>query len=111
MPRSPRPCLCDKTERCRLCWLYHNDPRYHALWSGQPVSTLPRPPCVHLGDATGNRRLCDSCNGKVELKLFECRHPRHGPEVTMRDCQTCPDHLSPDPAGPANLESSPADPG
>lgn len=22
---------------CRLCWLYHNDPRYRTLWGGEPL--------------------------------------------------------------------------
>lgn len=43
-----RPCVCDRFvpgepwvlgRDCRVCYLYHNDPRYKALWSGpvQPV--------------------------------------------------------------------------
>lgn len=32
---TPRPCECDRTESCRLCWLYHNDDRYRRLWSGR----------------------------------------------------------------------------
>jgi hypothetical protein len=28
-----RPCTCDKTDVCRLCWLYHNDDRYKKLWT------------------------------------------------------------------------------
>ena len=31
---SQRPCVCDQTRTCRLCWLYHNDDRYHKMWGG-----------------------------------------------------------------------------
>jgi len=29
-------------------------------------------PCKHLGEATSERRECDSCTGKVKIKVFEC---------------------------------------
>jgi hypothetical protein len=28
--------------------------------------------CRHLGADTGGRRLCDSCGGRVELKVMAC---------------------------------------
>jgi hypothetical protein len=31
-----------------------------------------RVPCKHLGEATSERRECDSCTGKVKIKVFEC---------------------------------------
>jgi hypothetical protein len=39
---KPRPCNCNRCAvdgpyepgNCRLCWLWHNDPRYTKLWSG-----------------------------------------------------------------------------
>jgi len=31
-----------------------------------------RGPCKHLGEATSERRECDSCTGKVKIKVFEC---------------------------------------
>src|SRR5262245_36808934 len=34
-----RPCGCDK---CRLCWLFNNDPKYHKMWGG--TKDLPPPP-------------------------------------------------------------------
>ncbi|AMV24189.1 LicD family protein [Gemmata sp. SH-PL17] len=30
-----RPCTCDNRDTCRVCYLYHTDPRYRALW-GDP---------------------------------------------------------------------------
>lgn len=33
-----RPCSCDRLLDCRLCWLYHNDPRYTKLWNDGPRS-------------------------------------------------------------------------
>lgn len=31
-----RLCACDKTEDCRLCWLYYNNPKYRAVWGDDP---------------------------------------------------------------------------
>ncbi len=36
-----RPCTCERTETCRLCWLYHNRADYRALWDGTAPVTLP----------------------------------------------------------------------
>lgn len=30
------------------------------------------PPCIHLGEQTGETILCDGCRGKVRIKLFAC---------------------------------------
>lgn len=27
-----RPCTCGHVEKCRLCWLYHNNPAYRKIW-------------------------------------------------------------------------------
>jgi hypothetical protein len=43
-----RPCTCDRIkqdgiytlDQCRICWLYHFNPRYRRLWGGEE---LPRP--------------------------------------------------------------------
>lgn len=32
-----RPCTCENQEKCRLCYLYHNDDRYKKLWDKQPA--------------------------------------------------------------------------
>jgi hypothetical protein len=48
-----RPCRCDRFRPgepfdprldCALCWRYHHDPQYHALYDGQPVPPAPTPP-------------------------------------------------------------------
>jgi hypothetical protein len=68
-----RPCACDNwragaytRDQCRLCWLFHHDPAYRALWGGPPPA-----PCRHLGEAIGTVR-CPICTGVVHLKLFGC---------------------------------------
>ncbi len=41
----------------------------------QPTKMLPTPPrtaCALLGDPTGEMRLCETCTGKVELKVMVC---------------------------------------
>ncbi len=41
----------------------------------QPVAMLPSPPkaaCVNLGMPTGEMRTCETCKGKVALKVFRC---------------------------------------
>jgi len=30
-----RPCTCEQTGSCRLCYLYHHDARYRRLWDGE----------------------------------------------------------------------------
>lgn len=34
----------DVARQCRYCWLYHNDPRYRALFDGLPQPPPPQPP-------------------------------------------------------------------
>lgn len=80
-----RPCECDRFERgkpydvktmCRLCWLYHNDDRYKALWTDKP-SLLTK--AVSFGQAvvkhvtTGMEVVSD--------EVYESR---------MRACNACP---------------------
>jgi hypothetical protein len=44
-----RPCACDRFTQgeewkpgdCRLCWLYHNDPRYRELWDSGKKPQFP----------------------------------------------------------------------
>lgn len=31
-----------------------------------------RPPCVHLGEPTGEKVRCPTCNGNVQIKLMAC---------------------------------------
>jgi FkbM family methyltransferase len=49
-----------------------------------------RRPCQHLGEEVG-RLECDSCRGRVLVKEFSCRHPRHG-RTTLAKCAACPDY-------------------
>jgi hypothetical protein len=76
-----RPCKCNKTEVCRLCWLYKYDARYKSLWDGV---------CRFLGEPTGERVKCATCRGNVELKVFTCTHPKQ-PTTTHQGCLRCPD--------------------
>jgi hypothetical protein len=76
-----RPCFCD---HCHLCRLYHDDPRYRALWD-QGNSQ-----CKYLGPPTGEERECDTCKGRVRLKVFQCHHPAHGC-TTLSQCRGCAD--------------------
>ena len=81
---------------CRLCWLYDHDPRYRALWGGDPATVAstvtttgatppaagPTPaqlemlkriklhmssPCAHLGEALEERPSC-GCGGTLAIK-------------------------------------------
>jgi hypothetical protein len=38
----------------------------------QPLVTKALEPCVHLGEATGERVECPSCAGSVKIKLMAC---------------------------------------
>ncbi len=101
----PRPCLCDKavtgqpftTDQCRLCWLYHKDPAYRQFWdsAASPVYAPPSQPCLYLGDETGERRPCQTCAGRVQLKLRHCVLygvcTESKPLPMVPCCQSCPD--------------------
>jgi len=81
---------------CRLCWLYDHEPRYRALWGGDPATvatsvtttgaTPPAPglsadqlemlrkiklhiasPCQHLGEALEDKPSC-GCGGTLAIK-------------------------------------------
>ncbi len=51
-----RPCECGRATvggwpecgPCRLCWLWHNDERYRALWSGSPLPPVAGGPGSEL---------------------------------------------------------------
>lgn len=60
---------------------------YRRLWDRLPAQA----PCAHLGPDTGRRETCPGCRGKVELKVFECRHPAHQ-ATTLPSCNLCPDY-------------------
>lgn len=95
-----RPCTCEDHQtgpygpgQCRLCWLYHNDPAYRALWDSHTMPLTVA--CRHLGAATGATVACPSCRGTVALKLFACAI--HGACTVARAvagvacCASCPD--------------------
>lgn len=101
----PRPCAVKHPEpvpdKCRLCELFLYDHRYNLLWGGSGIVTvsgvrLDRKaspllrPCMYLGEETSERKLCNTCKGKVALKVFACSHPAHG-TTTLQDCRRCPD--------------------
>ncbi len=54
---------------CQLCYAAHLNPR---KWGNGSVKKQPPAACPHLGTDTGRRVLCDSCRGKVELKVLAC---------------------------------------
>jgi hypothetical protein len=55
-----------------------------------------RGPCKHLGERTNEREVCPSCNGHVEVYLFECS--KFGRCTTIKStehwqcCRGCGDH-------------------
>lgn len=72
-----RLCTCDNCLQpgefrpgdCRLCWLYHNDPRYQTLWQEEPPSLLQQ--ATNLGQAAIRHLL----NGrkKVSKEAYDRR--------------------------------------
>lgn len=46
---------------------------------------------LHEPDGSPKLRECESCQGRVRLKMFACTHPAREPdEVTVADCRSCP---------------------
>lgn len=72
--RLPAPGEAYTSAYCRLCYLFHTDPRYNELWGGAGLAGTSPPPasCVHLGEPTGERQVCKPCGGNVEIKLLAC---------------------------------------
>jgi hypothetical protein len=80
----------DPASMCRPCWLFVNDERYHALWTGlgPPVADSPkpnprpdpprrralpsRPDCRHLGPPTGEVMPCAACGGRLDVAIHGC---------------------------------------
>lgn len=104
---QPRPCVCDKTATCRICWLYHNDERYHHLWGGD--GTDKRPGYFTLGtkfaiafakhavsgfaapseDEVRRRKAhCNACPFLIGEKCSKCGC--HTPTKQMWLTQACP---------------------
>jgi hypothetical protein len=101
-----RPCTCDRydpsapytLDQCRVCWLYHNDPGYRALWHGNPTSPTRergRSSCTHRGPEL-RRQPCRTCAGTVQLRIFhcalhaECTIGQQLPAIAC--CSTCQDY-------------------
>lgn len=77
------PCPVDPPcGQCRFCVRYRDDPVFRERWDarerGEILPQVERPkakgqePCIHLGEPTGERQVCDTCSGKVEIKLMAC---------------------------------------
>lgn len=47
-------------------------------------------PCVYFGPLI-ELRPCDTCQGVVKIKVFECSHLAHN-ETTVQACETCADY-------------------
>lgn len=76
-----------RAEICKLC-NYWREPAPEEFRPFPPPP--PRGPCAYLGDII-ELRPCVSCSGKVQIKVFACKHPAHG-ETTWEECRHCPDH-------------------
>lgn len=64
---------CKAGGRCEFELTAENDADRAALASGKPPAAAPpTPPCVHLGQPTGETIACQSCTGQVQIKLFTC---------------------------------------
>jgi hypothetical protein len=64
---------------------------YRSYWDGQKRALAGL--CRYLGRETGALQPCQTCRGRVELKVFRCEHPAHAsqPTTTYRDCRFCGD--------------------
>ena len=91
---SPKLLLADgkvSAPECSGCFLRDHEPT--------PLVSTPVPtPCVHLGDPTGERVLCQTCRGHVEIKLMACAVfgvcTTHKPLPRIACCQGCPDYAA-----------------
>src|SRR5678810_577734 len=83
-------------DNCPICPKY-DDPRFASGLSHWiiPKSLLA---CIHLGKDTGNKVLCPSCEGNVQLKIFECEVygectiGKRVPEIAC--CNGCKDYIA-----------------
>lgn len=75
--------------QCRICWI--------RLGRNPLVVSKPKPkPCIHLGQSNNRFALCNTCNGKVQIKLHNCKvHGQCSPNKILSDvasCQHCSDY-------------------
>jgi hypothetical protein len=92
-PHLPTPPYFDNG--CRLCYLYHTDEAYRALWDNRPVPPSPfaviRPlPCLHLGPVVLRARCV--CHRQ---DIRQCGKG-HGQVSQMGACETCTDYEADD---------------
>jgi hypothetical protein len=92
-----RPCTCESVRpgpytagQCRLCWLYHNDPAYRALWGapggadGPPAPAARSLPCLFLGPVLD--KVGCACPARW-LRACEVHTV-----TTLARCKECPDY-------------------
>lgn len=110
-----RPCECGNVTpgqawqkgECRKCWHWEHTPQMRAAWGGNPNDCTPVAsrtippaggpgPCVYRGEPTGGLATCNTCTGRVQLKVHECE--KHGRCVLdkaaagVKSCKTCGDY-------------------
>lgn len=92
-----RRCYCDRVEKCRLCYLWHNDVRYRDLWKEAAKPT--RRQCIHEGDIVS---WCPA--GNEGLHVHRCMHD-DGPDTCRRgvECKDCKFYETPANTGTRNL--------
>lgn len=81
-----------RDELCLGCYLRDHEPEQY----------VPPPKkysaCINLGELTGERRQCPSCNGNVEVKLMTCSvygSCTIGKKIDgIACCQGCPDYAA-----------------
>lgn len=74
---------------CRPCWVRLRHAAGMSVAPGDSARLVP-PPCRHLGGPTGEMVACQSCRGRVELKLFACAvHGRCTPTKPAPDVACC----------------------
>jgi hypothetical protein len=77
---------------CHGCRLFVTDDKYNRAWGGPGVTDMrPRPPCRHLGPATGTTVACPPCAGRTQLKLSACAvHGSCLPQSRAPGSVSCP---------------------
>lgn len=75
------------------CELNHDPPAPRCHLCGRrglvpwPPGAAPGP-CPHLGPQVGEEE-CESCRGRVRLRVFACASRVHGPATTLPKCAGC----------------------
>lgn len=74
---------------CRACTHWMEPPPEQLRPKSDLVSPNRGLTCRFIGQQVG-LRACHSCAGKVQVKVFECSHPRHC-QATLEECRSCLD--------------------